>query len=211
MEEAQKCADGFAAVEKDKVSKTVNARMPRILSRIKQKRLSAREELKAVLHTLSLAGLEMCCERPLRPRNTTQQETRECQGGRPFLCHPTSGEAEWDVLQPSEKKKLGVILSPDEGGPLWSAFMWLNTKGCKVNFIRDELQLFCTVWRGCEHGESHWLVDESSESSLENLRHRQHMGRKRPKVPPLRNSARDLVKFSDSGPVACDKVCTSGK
>ena len=117
-----------------------------MLSRIKQKRLSAREELKAVLHTLSLAGLELCCERPLRPRDTSQQETREWQGGRPFLCHPTSGEAEWDVLQALEKKKLRVVLSPDEGGPLWAAFMWLNTKGCKVNFIRDELQLCCTEW-----------------------------------------------------------------
>ena len=43
------------------------------------------------------------------------------------------------------------------------------------------------------HGESHWLVDESSASSVENLRHRQHMGRERPKVPPLCTSARVVV------------------
>ena len=81
---------------------------PDILSRIKQKRYSAREEWKAVLHTLSLAGLELCCERPLRPRDSTEQETREWQGERPLLCHPTSGETEWDVLQALEKKKLDM-------------------------------------------------------------------------------------------------------
>ena len=113
-----------------------------MLKDIKQKRLAAREELKAVLHTLSLAGMEL--HKPdhvLRPVDTSSGELRLLKGNKPFLWNPSTGNGQWDYVW--DCSALRLVVSPDEGGPLWSAFLWLSSRGHKVHFVRDELRLIC--------------------------------------------------------------------
>ena len=87
-----------------------------MLKDIKQKRLAAREELKAVLHTLSLAGMEL--HKPdhvLRPVDTSSGELRLLKGNKPFLWNPSTGNGQWDYVW--DCSALRLVVSPDEGGP----------------------------------------------------------------------------------------------
>ncbi|CAE7343813.1 unnamed protein product, partial [Symbiodinium necroappetens] len=144
LQEAQRVADDFGS--KAEETKHGNKKVlpdgirPRVLKTIKQKRLAAREELKAVLHTISLAGMEL--QKPdhvLRPADSSSGEVRLFRGNQPFLWSPSTGNGHWDMVLESQQNRLRLVLSPDEGGPLWAAFTWMANQGYKINFIRDEL------------------------------------------------------------------------
>ena len=114
---------------------------PKVLGLIKQRRLAAREEVQAVMHTLSLAGLELRKpERILRPPDLKSGETRLTDASLgPMLWHTESGAAQWDVVLPEDLQELRVVLAPDEGGPLWSGFQWLAKQGYRIGFLPDLL------------------------------------------------------------------------
>eukprot|EP00439_Symbiodinium_sp_Y106_P029267 s1198_g3.t1 len=121
MKEAQRVADDFAAQAID-TNPGRNKKVPKVLGLIKQRRLAAREEVQAVMHTLSLAGLELRKpERILRPPDLKSGETRLTDASLgPMLWHTESGAAQWDVVLPEDLQELRVVLAPDEGGPLWN-------------------------------------------------------------------------------------------
>ena len=55
-----------------------------------------------------------------------------------FIYNKVSGEARWDAVVGSTNHTR-LVLSPDEGGPLFCGFVHLANSGAAVSFIRDEL------------------------------------------------------------------------
>ena len=109
---------------------------PKTISKIKQQRLSTREHLKAVLHSLDLLECEL--EPPkqtlvgARPR---EHLIVEKYAGCSFRCNTQSGESEWLRV---DKGLLRLVLQGDQGGPLYSAYQYAAAKGFPISFIRDE-------------------------------------------------------------------------
>ena len=57
-----------------------------------------------------------------------------------YLWNPDAGTCRWDaVLDASSHRRL--ILSPDEGGPLYCAYVHMASCGAAIGFQRDELYL----------------------------------------------------------------------
>ena len=116
-----------------------------MLSAIHQKRVVSREHLRAVVNVLQHVGLELDDTRPqhmlraVAPASESRHLHRigsRCLG---FIADKTTGEARWDcTLNPSAHQRL--ILSPDEGGPLFCAYVHLANAGAAIHFQRDELQ-----------------------------------------------------------------------
>ena len=116
---------------------------PKVLGLIKQRRLAAREEVQAVMHTLSLAGLELRKpERILRPPDLKSGETRLTDASLgPMLWHTESGAAQWDVVLPEDLQELRVVLAPDEGAPSGPGSNGLPCRGTASVFCR----IFCRL------------------------------------------------------------------
>ena len=49
-----------------------------------------------------------------------------------------TGEARWVIVD--RDSGLRIILSPDEGGPLYAAYQFLALRGLAIGLNRDELQ-----------------------------------------------------------------------
>ncbi|CAE7225019.1 unnamed protein product [Symbiodinium sp. CCMP2592] len=149
LEEGQKIVDKFAetaAGEKHANLKKMHLgstqTRPKAISKIRQKKLSAREQMRACMHVLSVLDLELLVgDQVFRPLDTTRGEKRMLEDGKAWLWDPATGEASWDCLTPRHQSHLRLILAPDEGSTLWSAFTFLAGKNFKVNFVRDELPL----------------------------------------------------------------------
>ena len=112
---------------------------PKTIAAIRQKRLAAREHLRAVGNILKQMDLDLCVpQEPLRPIDPSK-DMRGFYDRRAFRWDGTSGTAVWDSpdLQHGTQH-LRLVLQPDEGSPLWSAFQYLVSKNAAVHFIRDE-------------------------------------------------------------------------
>ena len=121
---------------------------PKILRKIKQDRLSAREHLRCLGQTLAILGLELRePQHILRPVNLETGEQRLFLGNAPFLWSPTTGTSHWDVLQDNSSSEMRLSLQPDEGSPMHATVQWLQSKNFRVIFIRDELHLDFTKLR----------------------------------------------------------------
>lgn len=140
---------------------------PRTIGRLRQERLSSREHMRAVLHSLDLLDLELA---PLpvsyRAADAEKHECREMYGGnRAFIFNYESGVAEWvcspDLEEGGADLGVRVTLHPDEGGPLFCAWQFLASLDLPVGFCRDETPLSstttpdsCNPCRCCEPRES---------------------------------------------------------
>ncbi|CAE7610898.1 unnamed protein product [Symbiodinium sp. CCMP2592] len=134
MEECQRLADQAAQAD----SKQATARkLPKTISKIKQQRLSTREHLKAVIHSLDLLECELQPPKQTlagaRPQDHVVVEQYDNKWS--FRCNTQSGESEWLCV---DKKLLRLVLQGDQGGPLYSGYQYLAGKGFAVSFIRDE-------------------------------------------------------------------------
>ncbi|CAE7242670.1 unnamed protein product [Symbiodinium microadriaticum] len=147
MEEGQKIVDKFAETAAEgkqaKVKKmhlgSIKIR-PKAISKIRQKKLSAREQMRACMHVLSVLDLELLVGTVvLRPLDPARGEKRMVEDGKAWLWDPATGEASWDCLTPRHQSHLRLVLAPDEGSTLWAAFTFLASQNFKVNFVRDEL------------------------------------------------------------------------
>ena len=121
---------------------------PKVIGRIRQKKLAAREHVRAVVHCLSHLQLDLSVPRNvLRPINIGT-EARGHHEGVPFLYNTTTGYAKWDAPCTHEPSNhLRVVIGADEGSPLFSACMFLHSKNVAVRLVRDELILVCNMER----------------------------------------------------------------
>ena len=128
---------------------------PKALKAIKEERGSAKQEMKAVVNVASYAGLDLCRifpSSPLLPLNPEREERlttllENCPHA--YVTDKTSGESRWDcpMQQAGCESHVRLILCPDEGGPLWSAYQYMAHNHAAVGFRRDELLLDCTYRR----------------------------------------------------------------
>ena len=163
LEEAQRVADGFAErmaemdPKKSQKLQCLGSSMflqlcacfpafvlqlrPKALSKVRQRRLASREQLRALGHVMDLLQTNLRKpEHVLRPLNVTEKEVRLFHDGLPFLWNPETGDAEWDVAgSESLETSLRLIIQPDEGSPMYCCYRFLAARGFKINLIRDEL------------------------------------------------------------------------
>ena len=116
---------------------------PKALNNLKEDRLSAKQELKAVANVLSHIGLsldQLWPSSPCCPADPHTEERRlhavgdEIKG---FVVNRETGNSRWDTHVPDDSLRL--IFCPDQGGPLFSAYQFLAYHNAKVGFVRDEL------------------------------------------------------------------------
>ena len=62
-----------------------------------------------------------------------------------YITDLSSGVSRWDCPTQENEGHLRLILCPDEGGPLWSAYQFLAHSGAAVGFRRDELFFACML------------------------------------------------------------------
>ena len=112
-----------------------------MLSKIRQRKLVARDHMRALCHVLTQLQLDLHIPAtPLRPI-VPGQELRCKHNGRPFRWSLATGCATWeDVSANPDPCRPRLVLSPDEGSPMFSAFQFMATKGCLIHLARDELQ-----------------------------------------------------------------------
>ena len=92
-------------------------------------------------HTVDMLGIALTPAKcALRPVDHAQSERRaRDQEGQPYVWSGTSGRSRPDVPDLSDCTRL--VLNPDEGSPLWSAFQFLAEHHLPILLNRDELQL----------------------------------------------------------------------
>ena len=94
---------------------------------------------------------------------TPEHETRETYDSRPFIADTRTGIARWVSVSEEDKYKR-IILSPDEGGPLYTAWQFCAKNQLPIGFCRDELQL----------ARSLSIQSQMSSCSFEQVRHKIH-------------------------------------
>ena len=113
---------------------------PKTLGRIRQKRLSAREHLRALGHILSQLDLDILTnDRPMTPI-LAGEERRAVHHSRPFKWRTSDGTSVWDdIPEAADSCRPRLVLCPDEGSPMFSAWQFLVSRGALVHLARDEL------------------------------------------------------------------------
>ncbi|CAE7370976.1 unnamed protein product [Symbiodinium necroappetens] len=136
-----------------------NACRPKALGALREQRLAAKQELKAVRNILEHANFDLDSifpETPLRP--TAHADEIRCEhrvGSEVLAFHvsTTTGESTWAAVMPEADKAVRLVLAPDEGGPLYACYQFMALQNAKVTLNRDALLLvYC---RMCEL--SGWL------------------------------------------------------
>ena len=113
---------------------------PKALKKIRQQRLSSREHLRCLCHLLNILDIEVTeTSQPLRPADLSANEQRFFYQGQAYLWSARTGAAVWDSVQPAAQKELRLILQPDEGGPMFCAVQWMQSKNFRVLLLRDEV------------------------------------------------------------------------
>ncbi|CAE7331982.1 unnamed protein product [Symbiodinium microadriaticum] len=140
LQEAQRAADSFA--ELSSAAQAVGQKKPKAISTIRQKKLAAREQLQALLHTLNMLDLELKLpEHGLHAADTANGEVRISSPDGCFLWNANTGHAVWDKILEDDLQDLRVVLSPDEGSSMFCCYAFLAGNGFRVGWCRDELQL----------------------------------------------------------------------
>eukprot|EP00439_Symbiodinium_sp_Y106_P057581 s13_g8.t1 len=113
---------------------------PKVLKKIRQQRLSSREHLRCLCHLLSILDVEVTePSQPLRPADLSANEKRFFYQGQAYLWSADTGSSVWDSVQPAAQRELRLILQPDEGGPMFCAVQWMQSKNFRVLLLRDEV------------------------------------------------------------------------
>ncbi|CAE7211126.1 unnamed protein product, partial [Symbiodinium sp. KB8] len=132
---------------------------PKALGALREQRLAAKQELKAVRNILEHANFDLDTifpESPLKAANPAEQVRHQHKAGSQLLAFYTNtrtGDATWAAVRPEEDRAPRLVLAPDEGGPLYACYQFLALQNAKVTLNRDALPLvYC---RMCEL--SGWL------------------------------------------------------
>ena len=119
---------------------------PKALNSIKEERLAAKQEMKAISNILDYAGVkleEIFPAEPLTPVDARNEVRTSCKiDGQTwsFIINTDSNEARWDTPTTSNIGHTRLVLCPDEGSPLFSAWQFLSHHSAAVGFNRDESQ-----------------------------------------------------------------------
>ena len=124
---------------------------PKALKAIKEERSSAKQEMKAVSNVASYAGLDLSRifpSSPLLPLNPERERrltTVIDNCAHAYVTDKSTGASRWDCPMPQagSESHVRLVLCPDEGGPLWSAYQYMAHNHAAVGFRRDELLLDC--------------------------------------------------------------------
>ena len=129
---------------------------PKALGALKEQRLAAKQELKAVRNILEHANFDLDTifpENPLRAVDPAQEIRTVHRLGSDVLAfhvNTSTGEATWAAVMPGADKAARLVLAPDEGGPLYASYQYLALQGAKITLNRDALLLgqvnADTVW-----------------------------------------------------------------
>ena len=120
---------------------------PKALTALREERMAAKQELKAISNVLSYAGVALDSifpENALRPPVPGQEQRHCVKVGNEhwaFIVNPSNMEWRWDTPATSETKHVRLVLCPDEGGPLYSGFQFLCHNDAAVALHRDESHL----------------------------------------------------------------------
>ncbi|CAE7513660.1 unnamed protein product, partial [Symbiodinium natans] len=127
LEELQKVTDHISAkmIEKESV-KTTTSKLPKTLAKIRQQRIASKEQLRALMHVLSLCDVTLRMpEISLDAVNPAENERRDKYKGRPFITNLSTGQSRWiSAMDGDDYNRL--VLSPDEGGPLYTAWRFVR-------------------------------------------------------------------------------------
>ena len=112
---------------------------PKSISRIRQTKLGAREQLRAVGNILNQMNIELSIPAlPLRPVDPAC-EARVTYDHRSYIVNRSTGQADWATVV--EDRKVRVTFCPDEGSTLFAAYQYLLHHNALVCLLRDELHL----------------------------------------------------------------------
>ncbi|CAE7261238.1 hemA [Symbiodinium natans] len=137
----QKMPDLLASTESSDVKQEELQKLAdKVSASMVEKESLAKDQLRAVLHVLELC--EFAVDKPSVQLDavTPEHETRETYDSRPFIADTRTGIARWVSVSEEDKYKR-IILSPDEGGPLYTAWQFCAKNQLPIGFCRDELQL----------------------------------------------------------------------
>ena len=118
---------------------------PKVINAIHQKRVCSRDNLRAVGHVLEQIGLGLDDSFPnhmLRGATGSEKRFLHKVGNQTYayFFDADNNRCRWEAEIQSTKHRR-IVLSPDEGGPLYCAYIHLAKCGSAVHFQRDELQL----------------------------------------------------------------------
>ena len=123
-------------------------RRPKALNALREDRLAAKQELKAVSNALDHIGLSLdnlfpsCPCAPVDADSEVRRQHTLNDEVLSFVVKRDTGASRWDtVVEGQGCNSLRLMLCPDQGGPLYSAYQFLAHHGANVGFIRDELRL----------------------------------------------------------------------
>ena len=123
---------------------------PRRLGEIQQKRLASRENLKAVSNVLQHVALDLDSIfssdvlQPIRPSCEERLIHRVGDHRLAYVRNKETGDCRWDHPR-KDPDLLRLVLSPDEGGPLFCGYQFLSSKGGAVILNRDESCPACNL------------------------------------------------------------------
>ncbi|CAE7802321.1 unnamed protein product [Symbiodinium sp. CCMP2592] len=125
--------------------KELKKKLPKALNAIKEEKLSARQEMKAVMNILSHVGMSMDSFFPTNPLTAKVCGMEERQVLKlnsenfAFIYNTRTGQSRWDVPMHSATQDIRLVLCADQGSPLYTCYQFLAFSGASIGLIRDEL------------------------------------------------------------------------
>ncbi|CAE7336219.1 unnamed protein product [Symbiodinium microadriaticum] len=120
-------------------------KLPKALNSLKEDRLAAKQELKAICNIMQHTGLDLDSlwpSEPLRPLNPDFEERHIHVMGKEqlaFIRDIRTDQCRWDVPLAHTAKHLRLVLCPDQGSPLFAGYQYLCHNDAAVALIRDEM------------------------------------------------------------------------
>ena len=139
---------------------------PKALKALQQERLSAKEQVKAAANVLQHVGVDMDQCFPSNPlkqiSHGQQRHVHNLDGMQMEYISSPDGSCIWDVPEAGTHTRL--VLNPDEGSALYSAYEWLAQQQMSIGFRRDELPL-ASHYLGSRTGFMCGILETSGTSS----------------------------------------------
>ncbi|CAE7454819.1 unnamed protein product [Symbiodinium sp. CCMP2592] len=112
--------------------------LPKALNAIKEEKLSARQEMKAVMNILSHVGMSMDSFFPTNPLTAKvcgmeERQVLELNSENfAFIYNTRTGQSRWDVPMHSATQDIRLVLCADQGSPLYTCYQFLAFSGASI-------------------------------------------------------------------------------
>ena len=103
--------------------------------------------MKAIANVAAYSGVDLsrifpeCPLLPIDPEHETRNTTTLDNEAMAYVSTNETGQSRWDCPSLQSQAHVRLVLCPDEGGPLWSAYQFLAHNNAAIGFRRDELYL----------------------------------------------------------------------